>query len=137
MKAICFGLAAGAAVQGFRNYPPDGTPTSDAVMVLFVVGLLLAYLAGRARRGSSSVAVASASAEAEATATAQNHVQVAVVVPGGGAGAASAGRHVAVPVDGALPSWLGAPDQVFTLDQLDGQDAAELASVLDVEGERA
>lgn len=130
LKAIAFGLAVGAAVQGFRNFPSDGPATPDAVGVLFVFGLLFAYLAGRARRGTGvAVAVASASAEAVAQAHAQQSVQVAIVVPGGGAHSAG----VRVPDESAAPAWMGSTRPMVELDQLDGMDAGELIDSLDAE----
>lgn len=133
LKALAFGLGIGAAIQAFRNVPPDGPLQADALAVLFIVGLAAAYGGGKHRRGAGSVAVAHAEAHADATSVATNTVQVAVVVPGGGAGADSAGR-IRIPSDKELPEWFGSGElrPVVSSDQLEGMDASELSEVLEV-----
>lgn len=122
LKAIAFGLAAGAGLQAWRAYPPSSPLTGDSLAVVFAVGVLCAYLGGRwhGRGRTSAVAVA----QAEATAVASNHVNVAVVVPGAGAGASVS--PYAVPTESA--PWVTTPISIpeLTADQLEGMDLSEL-----------
>lgn len=128
-KVIALGLAIGASLQAWRQYPPDGTPRRDAAMVVFIVGLAVAFAAGRwwgHTRPVSARATATATATANAAAVG-NSVNVAVIVPGQGAKA----HGVAVPGDGPLP-WMveGGPASVG---ELDGLDLDEVASILELD----
>lgn len=122
MKVLLFGLAAGAAVQAWRNFPADGPLTATSAMLLAGIAVLAAYLVGRGRRlRFGAVAVATAEANAEAHAVASNQVNVAVVVPGGGARPSG----VTVP-DADHTAWIEGPRHVAELDDLDGMDLSEL-----------
>jgi hypothetical protein len=136
LRAIAFGLAVGAAIQAFRQWPADGPVTVDAAVAVFLVGLLAAYFGGRARRGSAATATATAVSISEANANAQAHqsVQVAVVLPGAGASP----HGIAVPGEGEhAPLWWSTPRGHLEVDQLDGMDAADLSSAFDLEREEA
>jgi len=134
-KVIAFGLAVGAAVQGFRQWPADGPVSSDAVVVLFLLGLVAAFLGGlwhgRGARGGAT-AVASARATSTSTSSAAsvgNSVNVALIVPGGGAHA----RGMSVP--GESVPWMKATSGPVTLDELSGLDSEEVASILELDVE--
>lgn len=123
------GIGAGAAVQAWRDFPPDGTVSRDMAMVVSVAGIAAAYYAGRWRsRGGSAVAVASAQATAvsESTSTAVNTVNVAVLVP-----QAAPARGVRFPGDAA--PWMGPQIVAGDVDQLEGMDPAEVADALGIE----
>ena len=81
LNYAALGLAAGAAVQAWRNYPADGPVQADLALWLFVAGIVVAYCAGRARRKplTAAVAVAQADAHADAVASATQSVQVLLV----------------------------------------------------------
>lgn len=67
VKGIAIALALGAGIQAFRQWPADGPASMSTAVVVFVLGLIAAYMAGKARRdigGASAVAVAAANAEA-------------------------------------------------------------------------
>ena len=128
VQALWFGLGVGAAVQAWRQWPPDGPVTADGVAVVFVVGLVCAYLAGRTRRGASATATATATATADASASAQSLQVVQVVVPDG--------RSVSDRIDSApaMPWWdspyAGRHSELHEADYV--QDSG---SVLDVQEE--
>lgn len=131
LKALAFGVATGAAIQAWRNFPPDGPATQQTVASVVILGVLCAYLAGRwhGRGRSSASATATATATAVASSVAQAHqtVNVAVVMPGGGA------RPMGVTSPGGAMPWLDdAPRREVTADDLDGLDMAEF---LDTESE--
>lgn len=135
LKAIAFGLAAGAAIEAWRAIPPDGPVSAKSAALVLVVAVLCAYLGGRWRGRGRGGATAIATARAEASAIATQQVNVAVVVPGAGAGAT--GRHAAaggVLVPSETVPWLAearpAPGDLF-----DGADLRDLAEVLDAEAE--
>lgn len=119
-KALAFGLGVGAAVQAFRNFPPDGPMQADSVAVVFLAGMVAAFFGGISRRSVSATAVAAASAEASASAAATNTVNVAVVIPGRGATSG-----VTVPGEAGV-SWQGERRAVASVDDLDGADLSEL-----------
>lgn len=122
LAVIAFGLAAGAALQAWRNFPPDGPMQSESLALLFVVGVVCAYLGGRSRRPSTQVAIAQAAAFAEAKAENTNTVNLAVVLPGGGARP----HGVVVPDMDDMPWMVGERPQLDA-GQLDGMDLAEFA----------
>jgi hypothetical protein len=124
MKVLAFGLGLGAGIQAFRAWPPDAPVGMESAVVCFIVGLIAAYVAGRARRPAGGIAVATA----EATATASNTVQLAVVVPGQGAGQVGAHGGISVPTESA--PWLGAVHSAPSLDQLDGADMRDVMEQL-------
>lgn len=130
LKALAFGLGVGAGVQAWRNWPSTSLVTADAMAVVFVVGLLSAYFAGRFRGRGNVSATATATAVAEAVAT--NTVNLAVVVPGGGAGAAAS--PFSVPSDAA--PWIASTTTTpqLTGDQLEGMDLDELLDERDTQG---
>ena len=128
LRAVAFGLAAGAGVQAWRQWPADGPVTSDSGILVMVVGIAAAYLAGlwKGRPHRSAYAAARAEAHAEATANAHQSVNVAVVVPGQGAsaGGSQGDGSVMVPLESA--SWIGGSLRHVEADELDGMDFAEL-----------
>lgn len=126
LKAIAFGLAVGAGVQGFRNWPADGPVTTDTAVWLFIGGLCAAYLGGRARRGPT--ATANASAHAEATAVASNTVNVFTVAA---AGPSTVPGGVLIPSEHA--PWMGEARPALTLDQVDGMEVSEILDSRDQE----
>lgn len=124
LKAIAFGLATGAGIQAWRAWPAQHPVTGDSLAVVFIVGVICAYLGGR-WHGRHGGAVAVAHAEAHATASAVNSVNVAVVMPGGGAGAVPGGFRV--PTAGAVP-WLDSTSTTpqLTADVLEGLDLSDV-----------
>lgn len=124
LKAIAFGICAGASIQAWRNWPADGPTSVRSGVLVLLVGIVAAYLAGRWHgRRLPAYAFASASATATASAVAQQSVNVAVVVPGNGAGASHAGSWAAHPA--TLP-WMGTERAAISADDLDGFDLADL-----------
>lgn len=128
-SAVAFGLAVGAGVQAWRNFPADGPLTAHAAMIAAVVGTVAAYLGGRAMRGrghvsASASAYAAARAEAQSSSTATQQVNVAVVLPGQPSASSSVGAaHLdALPWVGAARPLQGEVDQL-----LEGYDLSELA----------
>jgi len=130
-RLIAFGLAAGAGLQAWRNFPPNGPATGDALAVVFALGVVLAYVAGRVRgRGrtvSSATSTAVAAAAATAESTAVQHVSLAVNLAGMPARESAA--TVAYPSDAA--PWFAGQRAAITADDLDGLDAAELIETVD------
>lgn len=124
MKAILFGLAAGGAFQAWRNYPPDGLLTATSAFLLSLVGIVLAFLVGRSRRGGSATAVAVASAESTSAAAAQSAATVNVFNVQAGHGAAPA--NLSVPAD-ELP-WLADAPRTLTARDLEVMD---MGTILD------
>ncbi len=123
LKMIALGLAGGASVQAWRNWPATGEDTPWSAVGLFVLGIVAAYLAGLWRsRGASAVAVASA--EATAVASNQTAVNVFNVVPG--SGARPQGLEVPADLD-SLP-WVQGPRAQVTAADLDGADLSEFVS---------
>lgn len=126
LKFLALGLGVGAGVQAWRNFPPDGPVTPDALAFVFGAGLLVAFLGGlwfSRGRGAYASASATAVATAEAVASNTNTVNLAVVVPGRGAGAG-----VSLPAD-RLPWMVDAvPVAEISADDLDGFDFAELTT---------
>jgi hypothetical protein len=127
-RLLALGLGFGAAFQAWRNYPPDGPTSGDMLAVVFVAGLVAAFLGGLwFGRGGRTTAVAVATAEAHAAATAgaaaHNQVQVINVLPRDAAEQAGAGTGIRVPSDSA--PWISSRPSL-QLDQLDGMDVAEL-----------
>lgn len=123
LKFLSLGLGVGAAIQAFRNFPPDGPLTPDMAYLLFGIGLLSAYYGGKWRgrgRYNLATATASAAARSDAAATASNQVNVAVIVPGQGAGS----RGVTVPSESA--QWFDGQRAQITSDELDGMTASDL-----------
>lgn len=120
IKAVCFGIGAGAGIQLWRQWPPDGPGSARAVIVGSILVAVLAYVAGRLRRGGNATATAVAVANATSHATAQQTVQIAVVTPGNGA------RPYAMRVPTEQAPWLGGLHRATTPDELDGQDVGEL-----------
>jgi hypothetical protein len=102
--ALALGLGVGAGVQAFRQWPPDGPLSTNAVTVLFIAGLLAAYFGGRRRSGSTAVAVATATASSAAEAS--NVVNVQLFSPG--AVPERSILDVRVPEPGTV-AWLDAP----------------------------
>jgi hypothetical protein len=132
LKAIAFGLAVGAGVQAWRAFPPSSPVTGDSVALVFVVGVVCAFLGGLWHgRGRHNV---SAHAHAEAHAIAANQVNLAVVVPGAGAGASVS--PYAVPTDAA--PWIASSSTVPALDgdQLEGFDLSEILEAQDSQTEQ-
>jgi hypothetical protein len=133
VKPILFGFAAGAAIQAWRQFPPDGPLQPDSAVVIFLAGLVLAYCVGRFRgRGASAsasaTAIASASADATSVASNQTHVQVAFFTGGQGAGqqpALSAGAVPGVVVPDEV-AWRGPARPALSADELDGADLSDL-----------
>jgi len=129
LRAIAFGLATGAGIQAFRNFPADGPVSMRSAALVLVVGVVFAFLGGlwggRGRGPVTAVAVA----QAEATATATNNVQVAVVLPGG----RRAGEGVRVP-DPASVTWIEGERRQVEASELDGIDLSELLGHEDYEG---
>lgn len=127
--AIAFGLAAGAGFQAWRNYPAERTPTADAMLLVFLAGLLAAYLAGRGRRrwGAQASATAVASAEADATATsdatASQALQVNIWQPNP-TNSRPVESGIAVP-DPERLNWI-AHRQQLSHDDVEGMDLSEL-----------
>ena len=137
LKALSFGLGLGAGVQAWRNWPATALVSGDALAVVFCVGLVAAYFAGRwssRHRGASATAVAVSSSESSAAAvsSASQHVNVAFVLPGAGAGQHAGG--VAIPSESA--PWIGSSSTApaLTSDHLEGFD---LADILDSHPDRA
>jgi len=123
-KFLALGLGVGVGVQSWRNFPADGPLSPDSAAFVCIVGLVLAYLAGRwrGRGGAYASASASAVAVAESVASASNTVNLAVVV---GEGARPSG--VSQPSESAPWFVQGAPERrQVTADELDGMDVAEL-----------
>lgn len=118
-----FGVCAGAGLQAWRNYPPEGPGSAEGLWVVLLGAVLLAYLAGRgvrARRGPVAVAQAAAFASAKADSASSSTVNVAFVMPGAGA------RPVGVAVpDDSMP-WFEGQRAQLSVDQLDGQELSEL-----------
>lgn len=122
LRAVAFGLAVGASVQAWRQWPPDGPVTADAAMVVFLFGLLAAYLGGlwggRGRGGARATATATASAEATAAAFG-NAVNVAVFT-------ADPARPTAFRVPDESVSWIEGQRRQLEADELDGLDLFDL-----------
>jgi len=136
LRAIAFGLAVGAGVQAWRNFPPDGPVTASSGILVSILGVLFAFLGGLwASRGrSSATATAVASAEATATANAAQTVNVAVFTTGQGAGAASSAPvGVRLPADDA--AWFGEQRPQLEAGQLDGMDLRDLYDDAGLEAE--
>lgn len=136
LKALAFGLGVGAGVQAWRNWPANSLVTADSLAVVFCVGLVAAYFAGRARSRGHVSASATATAAAVSTSAAQatNSLNV-FIAPGMGAG--STPTVVSVPTEDA--PWMTAPDTTpqLTVDQLEGMDLEDLADALPDDFERA
>ncbi|MCW2787151.1 MAG: hypothetical protein JWP74_3668 [Marmoricola sp.] len=122
LKAIAFGLGCGAGVEAWKNFPPDGPVTTRPLALVFIVGLLCAYLGGRWHGRGHVSASATAVAVANASATAQQAVNL-VVMTGGGA---APGRGVQVPSEAV--SWFEGERVQVTEADLDGMDLSELLS---------
>jgi hypothetical protein len=124
LKAIAFGLAAGAAVQGFRSWPATAPMTADGVALIFVIGVVCAYLGGRWHgRGGGAHATAVAVARAEATAVSAPVQTVNLIV---------GQRPVsAVRVPDADVEWFGEVRPAITAADLDGMDLSEFAEMRD------
>lgn len=124
MKVLVLAFGIGTAIQAWRNFPADGPTTTAAVQLLFLLGMLAAFLVGRGfRRSGGATAVAVASAEA--TAVASNTVNVALVVPGAGAGRS----HGQVPDE--TVAWFDGPRQQVDVQQvMDGMDPSELREMV-------
>lgn len=124
-RALIFGLAAGAGLQAWRHWPADGPLTANGVYLLFLVGLLTAYLSGRWHgRGRPAFVQAVAEARATAISGAQSNVNVAVVVPGSGAGS-QVGMVGGARVPDQSVSWLGSSRVELTENDFDGMDVQE------------
>lgn len=123
---LALGLGIGAGVQAWRGWPPTSPATPESLWLVFAVGLVAAYYAGRRRRGGTAVATAVASASAS------NSVQVAVIVPGQGASTS----HLGASVPTASAPWLESTSTVpeLTADSLEGMDLSDV--VQDVEWEQ-
>lgn len=132
LRVIAFGLAAGAGFQAWRQFPADGPQTTRSLWVVFLVGLVCAFLGGLWRRRASASAWASARAEANASAaassTATQTVNVAVVMPGAGAGS-QAGRVATE----SMPWIVDASSRSASLDDFEGMDVAEILESSEVE----
>lgn len=125
-KAIAFGLAAGAGFQAWRVYPTDRTPTASAMLLVFLVGLVAAYCAGRgvrSRFGAHASATATAIAESSSEAKAQAGVQVNIWQPDPTKQASVVAGHT-VP-DPDRVDWL-ARRQLISQDDVEGMDLSEL-----------
>lgn len=121
LTGLAFGLGVGAAIQAWRNWPATANVTADSLALVFCLGMIAAYFAGRARGRGTSSATASATAVAGSSSVASNSVNVAVVVPGAGAGSHAA--H-AFPTDTA--PWLtGTTRLELDSDSLEGMDLSE------------
>lgn len=129
LKLIVVGIAAGLALQAFRNFPPDGPVTPNAAVLMALVGMLAAYGVGRGRKRWGPVAVASASASSEssalAAARADQRLAVQLIVNNGETGARPVGIQLP---DAATAPWLvGASDRPqITADDLDGMDDRDI-----------
>lgn len=112
-RVLAFGAAFGAAVQAWRAWPPDGPVTAVPAVVLFVLAVCCAYLAGlwRSRGRATATATATAVASSVSDAHASNTVNVAVLVP------RSAGAD-AQALDSA--PWFAGQRPAITADDLDG-----------------
>lgn len=122
-KIFAFGAGFGAAVQAWRQWPPDHAPSVWPAVVVFIAAVACAYYGGRSRRGSVAIASATAVAVSESNAAAHaqgGNVQVLVVAPGGGAAA----QGVSFPDESV--AWLGPAHRGLDADELDGADLAEL-----------
>lgn len=121
MRAVAFGLAVGAGIQAWRQWPADGPVTATAVFVVFVVGLVCAFLGGLwGGRGRAASATAVAVASADATAVASGGaatVNLYVASP-----AAEPVRPVGVQVPSESVAWLEGPRPSIEADDLDGFD---------------
>lgn len=118
LKALMFGLGAGAAVQAWRAWPATSVVQGDSLALVFVLGLVVAFFAGKSRRPSGAVAVASA--EATATAVNSNTVQL-LIAPGHGASPAG----VRVPTETA--PWIEGPrSPELDVSSLEGMDLSEV-----------
>lgn len=130
LRVIAFGLAAGAAIQAWRNFPPDGPLTSNSLAVAFIVGLVAAFLSGwfmgRPWRAANATAVASAVAEARAAAASQSNASVQVLINNARdqAGAEAQGG-VRVPEPGAV-SWMAERPLIASVEDVDGMDLSDL-----------
>jgi hypothetical protein len=124
LRFIGFGLATGAGVQAWRNFPPDGPVSARPLALFFIVGVLAAYLGGlwRSRSGSYASATATAVAVSSAEATAHQTVNVALVVPGAGAGSTTGGASFPTESVG----WFDGARVQLSEDDLDGADLSEL-----------
>lgn len=122
LQALAFGLGVGAAIQAWRNFPPDTTVNADTLAWLFVIGLAVAWLSGRWSSHGKASAWASAHAEASATSasTSAVHVQLLNVVPGQGA------RPDSLRVPSETVAWLDGDRPAITQDDLEGCDLSEL-----------
>lgn len=127
LRALAFGLAVGAGVQAWRQWPPDGPTAASSGIVVMVAGIVMAYLAGRwhgrGNGGASATATAIATANA---ASVGNTVQVYVAAPGGGVQPVTSVVGVAS-VPSADAPWMTS-EAVAELDvsTLEGMDLAEL-----------
>lgn len=121
VKALAFGLGVGAGIQAWRAFPPSLPVTADAAAVVFIVGLVCAYIGGRSRRGSGATATATATAIAESTATATQSINL-VFPAGHGAGSVTGVR---LPSE-AAPWMVGAEDhRQLDVSELEGMDLTE------------
>jgi hypothetical protein len=120
LKAIAFGICCGAGFQAWRDYPPGGPLTGDALAWVLVLAVLAAFGAGLWHsRGRGSVSVASATAVASASAESSsvgNTVNIAVL-------SSDPARPAGVAFPTEAVEWFGggARRQV-TADELDGAD---------------
>lgn len=124
LNGIAFGLAVGAGIQAWRAWPAGQTVTADGMFLVFVIGLLCAYLGGRWHgTGRGAFAMATATATATAQANNVNTVQLAVLVPG-----ASGARPEGMGVPSESAPWMvGATERhQLDVDDIDGMDLAEL-----------
>jgi hypothetical protein len=123
LKALSFGLGVGAAVQAWRAWPAQSLVTADSLALVFCVGLVASYFAGKLAGRGRSVS-ATATATAVSTAQANQSVQVAFIVPGQGPGAVPGG--VQVPTEAA--QWFDSTSTrpQLTADDLDGMDLGDL-----------
>lgn len=133
VKLIGFGLAAGAGVQAWRNFPPDGPVTARSLALAFVVGVVCAYLGGRwhgrhhVSAWASAKATANAAAVAGASADAHQTVNVAVFAPPAGSQGVQAGGRPAMRFPDEETLWVGSAQRQISSDELDGMDLSEFA----------
>lgn len=127
---IAFGLAVGAGIQAWRQWPADGPTTTSSGVLIMIAGMIAAYLAGRWRGRGTNSATAHATATAVASAASVgNTVNLFVATPGGGVTPAS--TLAGVPSDSA--PWLtGTAVPALDVALLEGMDDTDLED-LDVD----